>query len=226
MRVALAALLTLGVAAHVAAAPGVRLTMREGRVWLNADRAAAAQILAEWARVGDTQIVNADLLPSALVSLNLDGVPEDEALEIVLRSAGGYVAVSRPGAATVPTRDRSRFERITIVRAGATPPTATASSILPPEPVPVPSPPPVIFDASGAQRLIGPDGQPVPDDQEDAPPPRPATGSIPPGFSPQPEPPPEQIPPPPMPTAVPTSPIGVPRPGQIVAPPPPRRPGG
>src|SRR5712671_6982064 len=51
------------------AAPGVQLTIREGRVWLAADRASVAQILSEWARVGRTQVVNAELVTGAPLTL-------------------------------------------------------------------------------------------------------------------------------------------------------------
>jgi len=228
MRLAIAAFVAFAIVRDASAA-GVRLEMREGKVWLSADDAPVAQILSEWARIGHTEILNAERLRSTPVSLELNGVPEEQALEIVLRAASGYVAVNRSASDPVPTGTVSRFERIVIVGApsaadaAARSVVASAAPALPPSAPPAAAPPP-IFDASGAQRVIGPDGQPVPDDQDDAPP-SPPTGSIPPGFSPQPEPPP-QITTPDLPRAVPTTPGGVPRPGQIVAPPPPRRPGG
>src|SRR5262245_27137793 len=75
--------------------PRVQLTIRDGRVWLRTDNATAAEILAEWVRVGETSIANGERVQSGPLTLQLDGVRESDALEIVLRSAGGYVAVDR-----------------------------------------------------------------------------------------------------------------------------------
>jgi hypothetical protein len=212
------AVMVTGLAPAATAAPGVQLAIREGRVWLNADRAPLGRILAEWSRVGGTLIVNGERVPGGPVTLALNDIPEEQALEILLRGAGGYVAVTRAAVAVAPQPGASRFERIVILPSGsqgregvtAAAPRAPAD----PQPVmPVPSP---LFTPSGAERVIGADGQPVADDQEDAPTPRPPVGSMPPGFSPPPEAPPDQPTTPPVPA-------GTPRPGMI--PPPPRRPG-
>jgi hypothetical protein len=173
-RACLAGALALIVATLVQAAPIVRLTFKEGRVWLTASDATAAQILAEWSRVGGTQVVNADRIAGPALMLELNDVPEVEALEVVLRNAGGYIATARTGAAAGAPLPSS-VARITILPASARapmPPISPSSEAAAPEPPPVPQPAPIV-DASGAQRIIGPDGQPVPDDQEDAPPPPP-----------------------------------------------------
>ena len=200
-------------AVHASAA--VQLTIRDGRVWLRTDQATVAEILREWGRVGRTQVVNGDRLSGgAPLSLVLEGVPEREAIAIVLRSAAGYLTMNR----ATGDGNESQFRRIVIVvssnapSAGpiraADPPTVTAAQ----SPLPADQP-------SGAQRIIGADGQPVPDDQDGAPPP-PSTRSIPPGFSPQPEPPPATA----APQAAP-APVGVPRPGMVPGPLPPKKPG-
>lgn len=195
------------------AAPGVQLTISEGRVWLAADRASVAQILSEWARVGRTQVVNAELVTGAPLTLQLTGVPEQQALDVVLRSAGGFMTVAR---STTPDRasTASRFERILILpatrAAGPMPALTLAAAPAPVFPQPTTIAP--VFTGGTAQPVIGPDGLPVPDDQEGAPPPRPAVGSMPPGFSP-----PSQTPPA-FPAATPPIPTGVLTPGMTTSP--------
>lgn len=91
-----------------AARAEVRLTIAGGRVSLSASNATVGQILAEWARVGQTRIVNADRLPAAPVTIELADVPEAQALDVVLRTVSGYLAA--PRATDVPTA--SHFDRI------------------------------------------------------------------------------------------------------------------
>ena len=78
-----------------AASAEVQLTMSAGRVSLSAKNATVGQILAEWARIGQTKIVNVERVPGGPMTLELTNVPEVEALEILLRSAGGYVLAPR-----------------------------------------------------------------------------------------------------------------------------------
>jgi hypothetical protein len=213
--------LTAIMALTAQASASVQLTIRDSRVWLKTERATIAEILAEWSRVGATQMVNTERITSPLLTLDLRGVPEMEALDVIMRSAGGFVAVSRTDG--VEASGLSRFSRVVIVpsaanggtRVAAPPPTPTLAPATPAPPATMPAP---VTTESGAQRLIGPDGQLVPDDQEDAPPSSPSPsppvmrpgGSIPPGFS---EPPDAPTPP------------KAPRPGSITPPVPPRRPG-
>lgn len=201
-----------------AAAGAVQLTIRDGRVWLTADHATIAEILAEWSRVGATEMLNAERINRTPLTLDLRGVPEMDALDVIMRSAGGFVAVSRTTG--VDASHASRFARVVVVPSAA--PNPGGAPTLAPPPVSVPAPPlPVqpVFTESGAQRVIGADGQLVPDDQEDGPPPPPRPippgtvpgGSMPPGFS---EPPGG------------ATPKGAARPGLMPPPVPPRRPGG
>jgi hypothetical protein len=217
-----AVVMALLISAEATAA--VQLTIRDGRVWLKADRATPAQILAEWARVGQIQMVNSERVPGGPLSLALDAMPELEALGIVLRSAGGFVTLDRPRLSAADSG--SRFERVVIVPlpSSAPPVTPRAADVQrSPQTAAVPIP---IVTPSGAQRVIGADGQPVPDDQEGAQPPGPPGRSIPPGFSPPPERPSGQ-PPAAGPTgATPQMMPGAPRPGVIVPPPTPKKPGG
>jgi len=199
------------VGAPPTAPTAVQLSIHDGRVWLKTERATIADILAEWARVGRTQIINSEALPAIPMTVDLQDVTELEALGVITRATGGFMTVSRNGADTDGAAALSQFSRVVILAA------ARRSTFADPPTTPAPSytPPAAIYAPSGAQRVIGPDGQPVPDDQEDAPPPprtAPTTPghSLPPGFS---EPPDSR------------SPGGTAVPGVITPPaPPPRRP--
>ena len=85
--------------------------MTGGRVTVTAKNATVGQILAEWAKVGQTKIVNAERVPGGPVTLELKDVPEAEALEVLLRSAGGYVLAPR----RMETANASRYDRILIL---------------------------------------------------------------------------------------------------------------
>jgi len=100
----------------------VSVTMNDGRVTLVADNAPLWMVLSEWARVGRTNIVNAEKLAGPPVTLQLVDVPEAKALETVLRSAPGYVVA--PRAAAVP--GASRYDRILIMPATASSPAPVA----------------------------------------------------------------------------------------------------
>ncbi len=95
----------------LAGAQAIRLTLENGRVTLDATDATPSAILAEWARVGGTRIVDGDRVPGAPVTLRLEGVPEREALDIILRSAAGYIAAARPAGAP----GASAFDRIVVM---------------------------------------------------------------------------------------------------------------
>lgn len=84
----------LGVAA-TSSAQAVSLQFNEGRVTLNAQNAPIRTILVEWARLGGTRIVNGDRVGGAPVTLELTDMPERAALDILLRSAAGYVVTAR-----------------------------------------------------------------------------------------------------------------------------------
>src|SRR5438132_9950450 len=103
---ALAAAVCLGISAPASAE--VRLTIQDGRVSLVAKDATLRQILAEWARIGQTRIVNGDRVPGGPVTLQLTNVSEEQALDTLLRSLTGYVAAPRPTMAA----NLSRFDRI------------------------------------------------------------------------------------------------------------------
>lgn len=117
--VAATCLAILGSAAAVRAE--VKITISDGKVSVDAKDATVRQILTEWARVGQTRIVNAERVTGAPLTLYLVQVPEAEALDVVLRSASGYLAA--PRAVAIP--NASRFDRI-LVMPTSTPPRTTA----------------------------------------------------------------------------------------------------
>src|SRR5688500_11880096 len=107
-----------------AASAQVQLSLRDGRVTVVATNATVRQILAEWARVGQTKIVNAERIPGGALTLQLTNVSEQEALDILLRSVTGYMAAPRP----VPDPSLSRYDRIMVLPTAATarPPVSAA----------------------------------------------------------------------------------------------------
>jgi hypothetical protein len=96
----------------------------DGRISIIAKGATAGQILAEWAKVGQTQVVNGEKIPREPLTIQLENVSEDEALGIVLRAASGYLAA--PRAVAVP--NASRFDRIIVMPPSIAPPQPSASS--------------------------------------------------------------------------------------------------
>ena len=105
----------------------VRLSMRDGRIAIVAKDATVAEILAEWAKIGRTRIVNADRLPSDVVTLELQNVSEQQALDVLLRGTSGYLAVPRADA----DPNASLFDRIAIMAPSVPPPATNASAIKP-----------------------------------------------------------------------------------------------
>lgn len=92
---ALAAATLFFLSVSIARAGELQLTIANGRVTLVADNVPIRTILTEWARIGQTKIVNGEKLTGGPVTLRLLDVPEAQALDIVLRSASGYMAAPR-----------------------------------------------------------------------------------------------------------------------------------
>jgi hypothetical protein len=198
-----------------AARADVQLTIHDGQVSLNATNATVRQILEQWARVGQTKIVNVERITGAPVTMQLVNMPEQQALDIILRSVSGYLAA--PRAQMAP--QVSRFDRIVVL------PTSTPRN--------VPAPPPTFQQPQFTQ-------PPTPDDDDDDEPapnvvmpnprgpifntfPQPQPGYQPPGVVNQQPMPPGATPPqpqqPPTTYQPQTSPVGVAVPGMIVQPP-------
>jgi hypothetical protein len=212
---AMAALLTL----PAAASADVQLTIQNGRLTLNARNATVREILAEWARVGRIRILNGERVPGGPITIQLTDVPEERALEVVLRSVSGYVAAPR----RVATDGASTFERILVLPTSAAPRPAVAPT--PPPPVRQPQPFPGTFNPQFNPPFPQPGDFPVDDDQDA---PRPVNVIPNPGAAgaafPQPQPQPQpDAPPQPQPQfqAVPGrapggAPVGVAQPGMVV----------
>jgi len=196
----------------VGAAGTVHVTMHDGLVSVDAQNATLRELLEAYAQAGQTTIANLEKIPaSPPLTLTLTDVPEPQALDIVLRSLSGYLAM--PRAANRPSA--SRYDRIVIVptsaadrsdiqRAAAPPPFAPPAA--PPQLLPQ-LPPEVAPPINGVARRIGPDGNFIQDDQlGGAPPPaRPAVPQVaaPIGFSRGDAPPPVSFSPVPPPVAAP-----------------------
>src|SRR6058998_1311916 len=157
--VALVILVLLAVGSTVLA--DVQLSIRDGRISIVARDATVSQILAEWAAVGQIQIVNGEKIPRDPITIELENVSEEQALDVVLRTASGYIAA--PRAIAVP--NASRFDRIVVVPPSVvpTPPPPAAYASAPPasqtpasqapeypqQPSPVVAPEPAYDNANG-----------------------------------------------------------------------------
>jgi hypothetical protein len=133
----------------------IQLTLQDGRVTLIAKDATVRQILTEWARIGQTTIVNVDRIPGGPLTLELSNVPERQALDVLLRSLSGYMAAPRPAAAA----NLSQFDRIVVMPTSA-PPRAPVSAAPPPSPAFTPQP------QFAQPQFVQPQFQPPPPDEE------------------------------------------------------------
>lgn len=198
MRGVLLAAFAVGLSQPVVAAPGdLKLTMQDGRVTLIAENVPVRQILQEWSRIGQTRIVNAEKLTGPALTVQLVNMPEREALDIVLRSAAGYIAAPRP----VALAGAATFDRITILATSRAP--AATASAAPPVPT-FQRPPNPIDDGDEPINVQMPAQQPQ----------NPVTAQFP-GMPPQPQPQPGQNVPA---TATQPGPLTSPRPGALPQP--------
>jgi hypothetical protein len=197
----------------------VRITIADGRVTLSAKNATIREILTEWARVGQTRIVNVERVTGAPLTLELVNVPEAQALDTVLRSVSGYLAA--PRAARV--EDASTYDRIFLLPTSTGTPARPAPTAVSTAPVFMPPPfqqdddQPVDVRTPRGMPIVTPAGQPA------------RSGSVVPFAQPPTVPqamPVEMQAPPaatPAPFAAPTTPVGVATPGMLV--PTPQQPG-
>jgi hypothetical protein len=153
-RVLLLALVLGQVLTAAPASAELQLTIRDGRVWLRATNATVRDILAEWAAIGQVRIINAEGLTSEPVTLQLMDVSELQALDVLLRSAAGYIIAERPTG--VPSA--ARFNRIFILPTSMAP-RATATSASPaaiPQSSQLTAPP----EATSSPQIDGPKPKP------------------------------------------------------------------
>jgi hypothetical protein len=149
--------LALGVASP-ARAGQIALSFSDGFVTLSVKDAPVRDVLAEWARRGQTRIVNGEKLPSGAVTLELVHVPEKQALEVLLRSASGYMAAPRT---TAMAANVSSFDRIVVMPTSSAAPPPAAAAFRAPMPQPQGQGDPNAFQ--GAMPM------PVPVDDQDEP---------------------------------------------------------
>lgn len=102
-------------AALLAAAPAAgqapEVSFAAGRVTITAQAAPLAAVLDAWERRGDARFVDAARLPEQSVTVQLVDVSELDALRVLLRSAGGYVAIPK----AVPAPGTSAYDRVLIM---------------------------------------------------------------------------------------------------------------
>ena len=126
-----------GVTAAPASAQDLQLSMQDGRVTLIAQNVPVSRILAEWARVGQATVLNGEKLTGPPVTLHFENHPERDVLEVLLRSASGYIVAPRPTAVA----GAAVFDRILIMPTSRAPAVAAA----PPPQFNRPQPPPVMI---------------------------------------------------------------------------------
>ncbi len=204
-------LAVLVIPATASAQPQLTLKMEGGLVTLVAKDVPLSTIMAEWAKIGKTNIVNGDKIFTP-VTLQLENVPEKKAIDILLRSAAGYMRAER----ATPIAGASAFDRIMILPTSRPPANApplqptTPAPFSPPRPMPVPVP---------VQDDQEPGQQPPPNVQQPAQQ-QPGQPTTPQGPLTAPRP--GMLPPPPQQPV----PFGAPRPGGGGTPTNPSRPGG
>jgi hypothetical protein len=198
------------------ASADVRVTIANGTVTISAKDATVRQILAEWARVGQTRIVNIERVTGSPVSIELNNVPEAQALDTVLRSVSGYLAAPR----AVELPNASRYDRIYLLTSSTGTP-VRASAPAPAAP-PAFAQPPTFAQPEDQADDDGPRQVPVPAPQIPQPtgPRGPVFNAFPQPQAPRPQPQPSAPPSAPTSYPAPTAPIGVSTPGMVVPTPP------
>lgn len=130
MRRALLLTVALSVAtAGPAAAQALKIDFHEGRVTVDATSVPVRAILAEWGKVGGTNIVGADRISGAPLTVKLINVTEAQALETILRSVAGYMAAPRTAGV-----GQSTYDRILVMATTSAPAVATNARPAPPRP--------------------------------------------------------------------------------------------
>jgi hypothetical protein len=87
------------------------MSFRDGRVTIDAQDVTVRRILTEWARLGKTQIVNAERITGGPITLKLENLPEKQALEVILRAIPGYMALPRQ----TLVAEASQYDRILLM---------------------------------------------------------------------------------------------------------------
>jgi hypothetical protein len=114
-------MLTLTVRAD---AQDLRLNIIDGLVTLHARNVPLTDVLRRWAEVGGVSMLEQDPPVKIDITLDLVGVPERTAIDILLREASGYILVARSSRSA----GLSSFQRLLVLG---------SSSPLPPDPSPL-----------------------------------------------------------------------------------------
>lgn len=128
------------VAARPAAAQKLTLDFHDGRVTVDAASVPVRTILNEWSKLGGTKVIGGERVAGAPLTLKLVDVPESQALDIILRSAAGYMAAPRNSGTGA-----SMYDRILVMATSSTPAPAAASR-----------PAPQNTGMAGTQRFVPP----------------------------------------------------------------------
>ncbi len=103
----------------------IDLTFDNGTVTLVAENVSLRDVLAEWARLGGTRVVNAERLGGGLLPrIEFRQEPEAAVLRSLLRDVPGYGAAPR----VAPTASASMFEALFILPSRSVPVSSTGSS--------------------------------------------------------------------------------------------------
>src|SRR5262245_5468151 len=141
----LAAALVMLALAVPASAQQLKMSFDNGKVSIDASQVPVRTILAEWAKLGGTKVVNGDKVTGAPLTLKIADMPESQALDIVLRNVAGYMAAPRAVAAA-----GSFYDRILVMPTSSAP-AAASSATAPGRPGGPGNPPPA---TQGTQRFI------------------------------------------------------------------------
>lgn len=153
---AAACLVALSVTSNASAE--VTVTIQNGLVSVVAKDVTVRQIIAEWARVGQAKVVNAERLPGGPISMELTNMPEAMVLDTLLRGAAGYVAAPRP--ATVA--GLSTFDRVIVMPTSSAPRATTSAAPPPVFQQPQFAQQPALADDDQDDQRPQPNGQPSP----------------------------------------------------------------
>ena len=137
--------------AGMASAQAVQLSIRDGRVTLKAEQASVREILAEWERLGQVKVVGVDRLAAGQpLTLTLTDLPERQALDIVLRTVPGFLAVDR----ATPVASASRYDRLVLLPRVTAPAVASAAPASAPARTPAPA---QLAPAADPAATVGPE---------------------------------------------------------------------
>src|SRR5262249_7675573 len=123
------------VLAGATASAEVSVTIHDRLVTIVAKDATARQILTHWARVGQARVVNAERVAGGPITMELPNGREGQALDLLLRTAAGYMAAPRPEFAA----NLSRFDRVIVMPTSSAPRNAATTPAPPPvfqQPIP------------------------------------------------------------------------------------------